>query len=289
MFNLLVDAATVLDHIDDPTWLVIDCRHSLADFSLGRRLYNESHIPGAFFADVENDLAGSKTGTNGRHPLPDPVAFASFLEERGARDDTQIVAYDAGGDMFAARFWFLCRWIGHDAAAVLDGGFAAWNDAGYPATSQLPQARAHGSLTLRLHPEFVVDAAFVQERLGDPATRILDARAADRFAGFNETIDPVAGHIPGARNRPFKENFESDLRWKAASSLRDAFSSFGAPEHIVHQCGSGVSSAANMLAMEVAGLRGSRLYAGSWSEWISDPARPVERAADAAPSTSAKQ
>jgi thiosulfate/3-mercaptopyruvate sulfurtransferase len=288
-FTTLVDAATLRAHLDDPAWLIVDCRHSLADFSLGRRLYDESHVPDAFFADMEHDLSGEKTGTNGRHPLPDPVAFASFLETRGARDATQIVAYDAGGDMFAARLWFLCRWIGHDAAAVLDGGFAAWQNAGYPTTAAPPRSRERGSVTLRLHPELIVDATFVQARLGDSLTCVVDARTADRFAGFNETIDPVAGHIPGARNRPFKENFEADLRWKTPAALREAFSGFGAPRQIVHQCGSGVSSAANMLAMELAGLNGSRIYAGSWSEWISDPSRPVERAADGSPSASAKQ
>jgi thiosulfate/3-mercaptopyruvate sulfurtransferase len=285
-YTTLVDLDALRHHLDDPAWLVVDCRHSLQDFALGRRLYGESHVPGAFFADVERDLSGVKTGTNGRHPLPDPAVFASFLEGLGARDETQIVAYDAGGDMFAARLWFLCRWIGHDSAAVLDGGFAAWTAAGHPVTTQLPHRRERGSLTLRLRPELVVDAAFVHMHINDPSICIVDARAADRFAGFNETMDPVAGHIPGARNRPFKENFAADLRWKSPESLREAFAEFGSPERVVHQCGSGVSAAANHLAMEHAGLRGSRVYAGSWSEWISDPARPVERASAATRSES---
>lgn len=271
----LVDAATVHEHLDDPSWVFIDCRHALADFSLGRKLYEESHIPGAFFADTETDLAGAKTGSNGRHPLPDPQAFAEFLASIGVSDKTQIVAYDAGGDMFAARLWLLCRWIGHKDAAVLDGGFAAWTSAGYNVTAEPPIARRVGNIHVKLDDALVVDAAHVLRHLRNAQMQLVDARGADRFRGENETIDPVAGHIPGARNRPFKENFGADLRFKSSDELRRAFAAFGEPSHIVHQCGSGVSAAANLLAMEVAGLEGSRVYAGSWSEWIADPSRPV--------------
>ncbi|MBV8639649.1 MAG: sulfurtransferase [Candidatus Eremiobacteraeota bacterium] len=270
----LVDAKTVHDHLDDPSWVIVDCRHTLADFSLGRKLYEEAHIPGAFFADVEEDLAGTHTGSNGRHPLPDPMVFAAYIEQIGVNDKTQIVAYDAGGDMFAARLWFLCQWIGHQAAAVLDGGLAAWTAAGYELTA-VPSASLHsGNVHVKLNNELVVDAAYVRDRL-TRGMHLVDARAADRFRGENETIDPVAGHIPGARNRPFKENFDSTLHFRSPDDLRRAFAIFGEPSHVVHQCGSGVSAAANMLAMEVAGLHGSRLYAGSWSEWIADPSRPV--------------
>ncbi len=279
-YTTLVDAATLHQHIDDPAWVVVDCRHALADFSLGRTLYTEGHIPGAFFADVEHDLAGTKTGANGRHPLPDPETFAAFLRGLGADDGTQIVAYDAGGDMFAARLWFLCRWIGHDATAVLDGGLAAWTAAGYPLTSDVSPARKPGSIAVHLDDSLVVDTGFVVSRLGDPQVKLLDARAADRFAGQNETIDPVAGHIPGARNHPFKSNFGDDLRFKPPSELAAAFTAAGDPHEIVHQCGSGVSGAANMLAMEHAGLHGSRIYAGSWSEWIADPKRPIATGPD---------
>ncbi|HET9030237.1 MAG TPA: rhodanese-like domain-containing protein, partial [Candidatus Aquilonibacter sp.] len=208
MFNTLVDAVTLHAWRDHPGWVAIDCRHSLADFGAGRRLYEQAHIPGAYFADVESDLSGPKTGTNGRHPLPDPEAFAAYLRAIGVDDDTQIVAYDAGGDMFAARLWLLCRWIGHDAVAVLDGGIEAWKAAGYPLTSEVSAARSLGNLHVRLRPELVVDASFVLSHLDDATVRIVDARGADRFAGENETVDPVAGHIPGARNRPFKENFD---------------------------------------------------------------------------------
>jgi thiosulfate/3-mercaptopyruvate sulfurtransferase len=274
-YTTIVDATTVRGHLDDPKWVVVDCRHTLADFALGRKLYDEAHVPGAFFADVETDLAGEKNGRNGRHPLPDPEVFAQYLRALGVDDDTQIVAYDAGADMFAARLWFLCRWIGHDAVAVLDGGLAAWKAAGYQLTAGVTAARSLGNLKVRLNDRLVVRADFVLEHLERPGMRLVDARAADRFAGRNETIDPVAGHIPGAANRPFKENFDGDSRFKPADALREVFSSYGSPQQIVHQCGSGVSGAANMLAMEIAGLEHSRLYAGSWSEWIADPTRPI--------------
>ena len=275
-YRTLVDVETLAQHGDDPKWVVIDCRHSLADFSMGRRLYDESHIPGAFFADVENDLAGEKTGHNGRHPLPDPEAFAAFLESCGVSRDTQIVAYDAGADMFAPRLWFLSRWIGHDNVAVLDGGFRAWQDAGMEVTAAPSIETKIADLPVTLRSELVVDTQYIEACLARPHSFCLvDARAADRFAGENETIDPVAGHIPGARNRPFKENFGEDSRFRTADELRRRFEGLGPPDRIVHQCGSGVSSAVNMLAMEIAGLRGSRIYAGSWSEWIADAARPI--------------
>ncbi len=274
-FRTLVDARTLHEHLDDPSWVILDCRHALADFSLGRKLYQEAHIPGAFFADVEHDLAGEKTGHNGRHPLPDPEDFATFLESIGVNDKTQIVGYDAGGDMFAARLWLLCRWIGHAAVAVLDGGFAAWTAAGYDVTASPSSSRSTGNVHVKLNNALVVDATYVSGHLRNSGVHIIDARAADRFRGENETVDPIPGHIPGARNRPFKENFSADLRFKSPEELRHAFEAFGKPTHIVHQCGSGVSAAANMLAMEIAGLEGSRIYAGSWSEWIADPSRPI--------------
>lgn len=272
-YTTLVDVETLAQHLDDPNWVVVDCRHALNDFALGRRLYDDAHIPGAFFSDVEHDLAGPHTGSNGRHPLPDPNVFAAYLRGIGVNDGTQVVAYDAGGDIFAARLWFLCRWIGHDACAALNGGYAVWVAGGHPVTAQPPPVRI-GSIVARPRPQLVVDAAYVHAHLEDEHMQLVDARAADRFAGQNETIDPVAGHIPGARNRFFKENFSADGRFKSPRELAEGFRTLGKVESIVHQCGSGVSGAVNMLATEVAGLHGTRLYAGSWSEWIADPSRP---------------
>lgn len=274
MFDRIVGVERLAEHLDDPSWVVVDCRHALADFSLGRRLYHEGHIPGAFFADVEHDLAGDRTGTNGRHPLPDAEAFATYLRSIGVNDETQVVAYDVGGDMFAARLWLLSRWIGHDAVAVLDGGLAAWTAAGLPATDAIAASTRVGSLHVRLRDDLVVDNQFVLERLGSSEMQLLDARAADRFMGQNETVDPVAGHIPGALNRPFKSNFDESGRFKSADALRAELAAYD-PSRTVHQCGSGVSAAVNMLAMELAGQTGSRVYGGSWSEWIADPSRPI--------------
>lgn len=275
-YTTLVSPLVVREHLDDPAYVVIDSRHSLADFGLGRRLYDEAHIPGAFFAAVEDDLSGAKIGTNGRHPMPDPETFARFLRGLGVDETTQIVGYDAGGDMFAARLWFLCRWIGHDAVAVLDGGFGAWQALGYPVTAARSQPRPKGTLAVRLRAEPIVDASYVLAHLDDPAMQLLDARAEDRFAGRNETVDPVAGHIPGARNRWFKLNFNADGTFKSPDVLRREFEAQGIdPQRVVHQCGSGVSAAANELAMAYAGLEGSRLYGGSWSEWIADPGHPI--------------
>lgn len=275
MIHTLVSAETLAAHLDDPDWVVFDCRHALADLSAGVSAYHADHIPGAFFADTECDLSGPKSGSNGRHPMPDPQAFASFLAAHGVSDRTQIVAYDAGADIFAARLWFLARYIGHDATAVLDGGLRIWSDEHRPMTASASAARAPGNLQVTLHPELVVDADFVSRHLGGTDMCIVDARGAERFAGKNETVDPVAGHIPTARNRPFSENYAADSRLKTADELRRRFEPLGPAGSIIHQCGSGISAAANMLAMEVAGLRGSRVYAGSWSEWIADPRRPV--------------
>jgi thiosulfate/3-mercaptopyruvate sulfurtransferase len=275
-FTTVISAQELYARLGDPGLTIFDCRHSLDDFALGRHLYDESHIPGAFFADLETDLSGKKTGSNGRHPLPDPESFARFLRVRGVGDDTQIVAYDAGGDMFAPRFWFLARWIGHEAVAVLDGGLAAWNAHGYPVTAAPMQPVSEGRLTIRLHPEYVVDAAYVQGHLRSDEMQLIDARANGRYRGEAGGMDPVAGHIPGARNRWYEENFRPDGTLKSPEELRAGFERDGFdPKRTVHQCGSGVSATVNHLAMQRAGLEGSRLYNGSWSEWISDPSRPV--------------
>jgi thiosulfate/3-mercaptopyruvate sulfurtransferase len=276
-FTTIVSPQELYERLGDPHVVVFDCRHSLTDFDLGRRLYAESHIAGAHFADVERDLAGTKTGSNGRHPMPAPETFARFLQMRGVGDATQVVAYDAGADFFAARLWFLARWIGHDAVAILDGGFAAWDEGGFPTTAAPSPALREGTLTVRLHPEFLVDAQYVQAHLASSEMQVLDARAHERFAGETEPIDRRAGHIPGARHRWFKDNFTAAGRLKSPQELRAEFAAAGLdPKKTVHQCGSGLSSAVTHLAMQHAGLEGSRIYNGSWSEWVADPSRPIE-------------
>jgi thiosulfate/3-mercaptopyruvate sulfurtransferase len=280
VFTTVISPETLNERLGEPNLVVIDCRHALTDFALGRRLYDQSHLPGAFFMDAEEDLAGVKTGKNGRHPLPDPAIFARRLRSFGVDDATQIVAYDAGADIFAARLWFLSRWIGHAAVAVLDGGFAAWSALGFPVTPAQSIATHEGGLAVHLRPELLVDADFVLANLGSETMQLLDARAAERFSGEVEPIDPVGGHIPGAKHRWFKENFESDGRLKSPQRLRDEFVRGGFdPERTVHQCGSGVSAAVSQLAMAHAGLEGSRIYNGSWSEWVADPSRPIAKGA----------
>jgi thiosulfate/3-mercaptopyruvate sulfurtransferase len=191
LFTTIISPEALYGRLGSSDLVILDCRHSLTDFALGRRFYDESHIPGAFFAGVEEDLAGPKTGKNGRHPLPDPQSFAHFLRACGVHDATQIVAYDAGADMFAARLWFLCRWIGHDATAVLDGGFAAWNALGFPVSAALPEPGGEGRFTIALRPELVVGADFVLAHLDSDEMHLIDARALERFSGETEPIDPV--------------------------------------------------------------------------------------------------
>lgn len=277
-YTTLVSTEVLARHLDDPVWVVFDCRHDLLDPEAGGRAYAADHIPGALHLHLERDLSGAKTGRNGRHPLPDPEAFAERLGCLGVGQGVQVVAYDSGPGPFAARLWWMLRWMGHEAVAVLDGGYAHWMAEGRP-TSTEPSTRPPARF-VRRPGAVAVDAAYVEAHLGDPAVRLLDARSPERFRGENETLDPVAGHIPGAINRYFMENLAPDGRFKPAEELRRAFSSLlrGAdPGAVVHQCGSGVTACHNLLAMEVAGLAGSRLYPGSWSEWCADPARPVAR------------
>jgi thiosulfate/3-mercaptopyruvate sulfurtransferase len=279
MFTTLVSAEQLGAHLGGADWVLFDCRHDLADYAQGRRAYLESHIPGALFLHLEEDLSGTKTGLNGRHPLPHPRTFALRLGALGVGSTTQVVAYDASGGCYAARLWWMMRWIGHTRVAVLDGGWQRWTALGYEVANEAPVPQP-GAYTLRTNPRLAVDAGFVASHLGDQNTLVIDARSADRFRGENETLDPVAGHIPGAANRFFKLNLDVDGRFKPPERLRSDFEAVlegRAAAAVVHQCGSGVTACHNLLSMEYAGLEGSRLYPGSWSEWISDGSRPVSR------------
>lgn len=274
----LVDAPTLADHLEDPTWRVIDVRHQLADTFFGERAYAQAHIPGAVFLHCDRDLAGPLTGGNGRHPLPDPQVLAKRLGELGVGPDTQIVAYDDAQGMIAGRLWWLARWLGHDKVAVLDGGLQAWQARGGALNAQVPRHAAVSFMPRQLGG--VVSASDVKVFLQTSQMYLVDARSPDRYRGENETIDPVAGHIPGAVNRFFRENLQADGRFKPADELRTEWLALLAgvsPERVIHQCGSGISACHNLLAMEHAGLTGSRLYPGSWSEWCADPERPVAR------------
>lgn len=278
-FTTLVTCAEVASHEGDPDWRIFDCRHQLSDVGYGERVYAQGHLPGAFFMHLDRDLSGPMNGHNGRHPLPDPRALADKLGKAGVSDRTQIVAYDDDGAMVAGRLWWLSRWLGHDRVAVLDGGIQQWVREGRPLTVEVPRASAT-SLEVALRSEWVVGVDEVEANIGKDDFLVVDARGPDRFRGENETIDPVGGHIPGARNRFFRDNLDSEGRFRPAAQLREDFSRLlnrFAPERAVMQCGSGVTACHNLLAMEIAGLHGARLYAGSWSEWCSDPSRPVER------------
>lgn len=255
--------------------LVVDCSFDLTDAGAGERAFAEAHLPGAIYAHLDRDLAGAKTGRNGRHPLPARADWAATLARLGVTPARAVVLYDAQGGMYAARAWWMLRWVGHAAVSVLDGGLQAWKAAGGAVESGAVTpvaASAPYSIGESLVP--AVDADALQKSLG--RVTLLDARAGERYRGEVEPLDARAGHIPGARNRFFKDNLDAQGRFRTAAELRAAFEAFGAaPDRVVHQCGSGVTACHNLLAMEVAGLPGSALYPGSWSEWSSDPARPV--------------
>lgn len=275
-WTTLIDGATLARHLGDPDWCVVDLRHQLSDPAYGERAYAASHIPGAIFLHLDRDLSGPMTGTNGRHPLPDPAVLAARLGAAGIGKDTQVVVYDDAQGMIAGRLWWLLRWLGHAQVALLDGGFPLWQAEGRAVSAEVPQRPA---MHFAGSPQDgTVDADWLLAHLDSPELCLIDVRGPDRFRGENETIDPVGGHIPGARNRFFKDNLDADGRFKPAAQLRAEYLALLAgndPRHAVLQCGSGVSACLGLLAMEIAGLPGARLYPGSWSEWCSDPARPV--------------
>ena len=274
MPKTLVSTAELAAH---PQWRVFDCRHDLAKPDLGEQQYREAHIPGALFAHLDRDLSAAKTGRNGRHPLPDPQHFLKWIGAAGLLQEDQVVCYDAGNGAMAARLGWMLRWIGHEAAAVLDGGLAKWLAEKRPVTAEVPRFPPSRYPQDR-KPQGFVNVNEIQGRGNDML--LLDARAPARYRGEQEPIDPVAGHIPGARNRFNGDNLKPDATFKDAQALRTEFLQVlgeREPSEVVHYCGSGVSACHNLLAMEVAGLHGGKLYPGSWSEWIADPKRPIAR------------
>lgn len=276
MYTTLISAPELARHLDDPRWVLVDCRHDLANLTAGRQGYAIGHLPNAVFADMETDLSGAKRGADGqfrgRHPLPEREAFAALMRGLGLRAGRQVVAYDRQGGPYAAHLWWMLRWLGHAEVAVLDG---AWDG---ELTTALPSPQASdwqpGQPLVGQ-----IDAATLLKKLGN--VRLIDARAAERFRGEVEPLDKAAGHIPGASNRFFKDNLGADGRFKPAEQLRAEFQPLLAPypaDQVVHQCGSGVTACHNLLAMAHAGLGDGLLYPGSWSEWSSDPARPIAKA-----------
>ena len=273
----LVSAQELSAHLQDPSWVIFDCRHDLADPAAGEKAYALSHIPGARFLHLDRDMSAPTTGKNGRHPLPDPQGFMQKLGAAGVDAGKQVVAYDAGLGVYPARLWWMLRWLGHDKVAVLDGGFAKWIKEGRPVTDAVPKpvpAQFTGQ-PLAVY----VDADTLLKNLGQSGQMVIDARSADRYRGENETLDPVGGRIKGSLNRFFRNNLNDAGCFRPAAELKREFAALiGAtpPQAVVHSCGSGVSACHNLLAIEIAGLAGSKLYPGSWSEWSSDSSRPTQ-------------
>jgi thiosulfate/3-mercaptopyruvate sulfurtransferase len=278
-FSTLIDTATLAVHASDPTWRTVDCRFKLDDDGWGLKEYHVAHIPGAAYAHLNADLAGPTTGTNGRHPLPDPATLSRTLGRLGVTRGVQVVAYDQDAGMWASRLWWLLRWMGHDEVAVLDGGFAKWLAEARPTSAGEEPARPR-EFTGSPRMDMIADVGAVARLVGCSDAMLLDARAPERYRGDIEPIDRVPGHIPGAVNYHFLRNVDERGVFRSADALRsDLQQVLGQtpPERVVCYCGSGVTACQNLVALEHAGLHGTRLYPGSWSEWSSDPSRPVER------------
>ena len=279
-WNPLVQPGAVASALGAPDVVVVDCRFSLGDTEAGARAYREGHLPGARYAHLDRDLSGPAGPGRGRHPWPDADAFSRRLSAWGIAPRSRVVAYDAGDGAFAARLWCLLRMLGHDRVAVLDGGWARWTALGLPVDATVPDPEP-ASYEGRFEASRLLHADATIRHL-DRGGVLVDARGAERFRGEVEPIDPVAGHVPGAVNRPYTANLE-DGRFKPADRLRaefDALLGGRGADALVAMCGSGVTACHHLLAMEHAGLPGAGLFTGSWSGWISDPARPVATGGD---------
>jgi thiosulfate/3-mercaptopyruvate sulfurtransferase len=283
MYTTLIEPAELAAHISDTDWAVLDCRSDLARPEWGATAYAEAHLPNSIYAHLDRDLSSPVTSTSGRHPLPRVDAFAATLGRWGIDENVQVVAYDQSNGAYASRLWWLLRWVGHIRVAVLNGGFAAWQQAAAPVSKQ-PSVRQPRRFTPNHAQTGVVSTVELERilaagQLAAGERKLIDARSADRFAGQNEIIDPVAGHVPGASNHPFAHNLDAQGRFLPPHVLRTKWLETlqgRAPATAIAMCGSGVTACHNLLALEVAGLPGAQLYAGSWSEWIRDAARPTE-------------
>jgi thiosulfate/3-mercaptopyruvate sulfurtransferase len=279
-FTTLISTAELAEHLVEPDWAVVDVRFSLTDHAIGERSYLAAHIPGAVYAHLERDLSSPQiVGKTGRHPLPPLAAITQTLSQWGIDNGTQVVVYDDNSGVYAGRLWWMLRWLGHDAVAVLDGDWRQWQREGRPTRAGV-ETRPPRGFVAHARSELVVTAEEIEAQLGDPALRLYDARGADRFRGENETLDPVGGHIPGARSAPYAGNLDANGKMLPAAALRARFEELlgdTPAEDTIFYCGSGVSVANDILAVQHAGLGMPRVYVGSWSDWISNGQRPVER------------
>jgi thiosulfate/3-mercaptopyruvate sulfurtransferase len=278
-FRTLISTAALAARIDDPAFAIVDCRSKLDDLTWGVREHAAAHVQGAVYADLTHDLSGPKSGTNGRHPLPGPHTLAQTFSRLGITSGVQVVAYDQENGMFASRLWWLLRWLGHDAVAVLDGGFGKWTDESRP-TESGEMHRAPREFTGSPRADMAVDVQAVTSLVGAAESLLVDARAPERYRGEIEPLDKTPGHIPGAKNHFFQWNLDEHGLFRTPEQLRAKIhESVGdvPADQIVCYCGSGVTACHNLLAFEHAGLTGAKLYAGSWSEWSADAARPVEK------------
>jgi thiosulfate/3-mercaptopyruvate sulfurtransferase len=277
-YTTLIEPRPLQSECETPGWILFDCRFDLADKARGERDYRAGHIPGARFAHLERDLSGPVTQASGRHPLPEPDALCRWLGAQGVGPTTQVVAYDDSAGSMAVRLWWLLRWLGHRAVALLDGGWQAWSEAGLAETTAIPPAAETRPYPGRPNPSMLVTTDQLLADLDSDRWLLLDARTGERFRGEQEPIDPVAGHIPGALSLPLQANLGADGRFLDPERLRRIYAeTLGDrdPSAVACMCGSGVTACHDLLAMEIAGLGGARLYAGSWSEWIRHPARPI--------------
>ncbi|HYM70895.1 MAG TPA: sulfurtransferase [bacterium] len=271
----LVTAEWLAGRLDDPAIVIADCRFDLAKPDAGRAEYARDHIPGAVYLDLETDLSAPKADHGGRHPLPAIESLARLFGRIGIDGSTTVIVYDAQSNCMAARFWWMLRYLGHDAVKVLDGGWSAWRLAGHPTTADV-RPGAERVFVPRVRTEMLVDMVGLRRRLSGRAGRLVDSRAPERYRGEVEPLDPVAGHIPGAINLPWTENQDDGGMLKPIEVLRRRFSVIGSEQPVVY-CGSGVSACSNLLAMDEIGIRNAVLYAGSWSDWCSYPENPVAK------------
>lgn len=276
-YTHLISPDILNQHVNDRNWIIFDCRFSLADTNAGAKAYRFGHIPNARYAHLNNDLSSPVTDLTGRHPLPSFSLLADKLGQWGVTNQSQVVVYDDASGAFAGRLWWLLRCMGHDKVAVLDGGIKHWQKQGYAVTTTLPTIEP-AIFRIYLDENQWLNAAQVRDKLAAKTIKLIDARTSERYRGQQELIDPVAGHIPGAINRAFQLNLNTNGLFLSADILREQFKQMlgdTSPEQTVHMCGSGITACHNLLAMEYAGLTGSKLYAGSWSDWIRNKNRRV--------------